>query len=50
MADVAAVCVAALNNPKAMNVTLEVKCDAKRKPQPSDLNTLFDSMLPGVHD
>ena len=50
MADVAAVCVAALSDPKARNVTLEIKCDAQTKPTPSDLGTLFDALLPGVHD
>ena len=50
MADVAAVCVAATSNPKARNVTLEIKNDAKTRAEAGDLATLFDGLKPGIHD
>jgi len=49
-ADVAAVCVAALFNPKAKNVTFEVRSNSKVAPGEADLGALFDGLKPGVFD
>ena len=49
-ADVAAVCVAALTNPKAKNVTLEIYSDTKAPAGRNDVNQIFDTMQPKVFD
>lgn len=49
-ADVAAVCVAALTNPKARNVTLEISSDTKSAGGRNDVNQVFDTMQPKVFD
>lgn len=48
--DVAAVCVSALSNPKAENVTFEVSGDKSASPAPGDLEHLFDDLQPGVYE
>jgi hypothetical protein len=45
---VAAVCVAALTNPKAKNVTLEISSDSNKPPGPDDINKLFDNLTPNI--
>jgi len=49
-ADVAAVCVAALFNPKAKNITFEVRTNSKAAAGEADLDTLFDGLKTGVFD
>jgi len=49
-ADVAAVCVAALTNPKAKGVTLELWSDPSRPATPTNVNSLFDNLSPNIFD
>ena len=49
-ADVAAVCVAALVNPKAKSITFEVRSDSKVAPGEADLTVLFNALKCGVFD
>ena len=49
-ADVAAVCVAALVNPKAKSITFEVRSDSKVAPGEADLTVLFNTLKCGVFD
>ena len=49
-ADVAAVCVAALTNPKARNVTLEISTDTKTAGARNDVNQIFDNVQPNIFD
>lgn len=49
-ADVAAVCVAALSNPKARNVTLELSNDTKLEATRNNINQIFDSMKPNIYE
>lgn len=45
----AAVSVEALTNPKAKDLTLELKSDSKTAPAPGDVAAIFDGLKQGVY-
>ncbi len=49
-ADVAAVCIAALSNPKVQNVTFELRSNLSTASGPDDLARLFDGLQLGNYE